>query len=301
MDSYLTWVGGKKALREEIVKRFPQNYEKYIEVFGGAAWVLFHKKPTPFEVYNDANENLYCLHNAVKFHPLELIKELGFFNLNSRQLFNEMFVLMKNNWQMNYNYIESELKIASEHFDNIQLKQLELLYRKAQENEEIAKAAMFYKLIRQSYAAGGRSFSCQPVNLRSTFMNIQMASRRLEKVIIENKDFEALIRHYDDIGALFYCDPPYYETEKLYDVSFPKEDHIRLRDTLCSIDGKFILSYNDCDYIRDLYKDFYVDAVERPNTIALRYDGKAVFKELIIANFDMAKAISEQNSQLTLF
>ena len=46
INSFMAWVGGKKALRDEILARFPRNYKRYIEVFGGAGWVLFHKKCT---------------------------------------------------------------------------------------------------------------------------------------------------------------------------------------------------------------------------------------------------------------
>ena len=50
----MSWIGGKKALRELIVSLFPIYYERYIEVFGGGGWVLFHKPPgNDFEVYND--------------------------------------------------------------------------------------------------------------------------------------------------------------------------------------------------------------------------------------------------------
>ena len=41
----MSWIGGKKALRELIVRLFPLYYERYIEVFGGGGWVLFHKPP----------------------------------------------------------------------------------------------------------------------------------------------------------------------------------------------------------------------------------------------------------------
>ena len=52
----MSWIGGKKALRNIILKRFPDDYKKYIEVFGGGGWVLFHKPPrNDFEVYNDFN------------------------------------------------------------------------------------------------------------------------------------------------------------------------------------------------------------------------------------------------------
>ncbi|RGG65808.1 DNA adenine methylase, partial [Ruminococcus sp. AF17-6LB] len=52
----MSWVGGKKALRDDVLARFPPYYERYIEVFGGAGWVLFRKPPgMDFEVYNDFN------------------------------------------------------------------------------------------------------------------------------------------------------------------------------------------------------------------------------------------------------
>ena len=53
MDSFISWIGGKRVLRKRILEEFPEKYERYIEVFGGAAWVLFAKGKTAFEVYND--------------------------------------------------------------------------------------------------------------------------------------------------------------------------------------------------------------------------------------------------------
>lgn len=99
-------------------------------------------------------------------------------------------------------------------------------------------------------------------------------------VVIEHKDFENLIKVYDRPNALFYCDPPYHNTEKYYDVAFGEADHIRLRDTLAAIKGKFLLSYNDDEFIRELYRDFKIEAVERQNNLA---SGK--FRELIITNY----------------
>lgn len=83
----MAWVGGKKALREEVLARFPLYYERYIEVFGGGGWVLFHKPPgTDFEVYNDLNGNLAALYRAVRDHPRELQERLRYV-LNSREDF----------------------------------------------------------------------------------------------------------------------------------------------------------------------------------------------------------------------
>ena len=73
----MSWIGGKKALRDEIIARFPLDYKRYIEVFGGGGWVLFYKNPgRDFEVYNDFNPNLANLYRCVRDHPKELIAEL---------------------------------------------------------------------------------------------------------------------------------------------------------------------------------------------------------------------------------
>ena len=78
MNSFMSWVGGKKALRDEIIARFPSSYERYIEVFGGGGWVLFHKEPGKFEVYNDFNPNLANLFRCVRDTPDELVDELRY-------------------------------------------------------------------------------------------------------------------------------------------------------------------------------------------------------------------------------
>lgn len=45
MNSFIPWIGGKKLLRKEILSRFPKEQpSRYIEVFGGAGWVLFAKE-----------------------------------------------------------------------------------------------------------------------------------------------------------------------------------------------------------------------------------------------------------------
>ena len=66
----------------------------------------------------------------------------------------------------------------------------------------------------------------------------------------------------------------------LLHAEFLNSDHERLNNCLKGIKGKFILSYNDDEYIRDLYRDFDITAVERQNNLS-----KGSFKELIIKNY----------------
>ena len=111
---------------------------------------------------------------------------------------------------------------------------------------------------------------------------IKAVSERLYEsgVVIENKDFGDLIKVYDRDSSFFYCDPPYYKTEKYYDVVFSEADHERLRKCLGGIRGKFLLSYNDCEYIRELYRGFVIEEVERSNNLT---SGR--YRELIIRNY----------------
>ena len=149
---------------------------------------------------------------------------------------------------------------------------------------DVKRAAAFYKIIRYSYGSGCTSYGCQPFDIRKTFTIIWEANRRLKDTVIENKDFEALIRQYDRPNAFFYCDPPYYDAEKYYPDKFQPEDHVRLRDTLSRIKGKFILSYNDCQEIRDLYAGYDLIEVDRQDNLVTKTNPRR-YRELIIKNY----------------
>lgn len=271
MNSFMSWIGGKKSLRDAVLARFPPYYERYIEVFGGAGWVLFHKPPgNDIEVWNDWNSNLANLYRCVRDKPNKLRHRLRYV-LNSREDFN---------------------RIANLHKNGV----FPRLY-------DVDRASKFYQLIRYSYASGLESFGAQPHSIWSDFPQIDMASRRLQKVVVENKDFEKLIRQYDRPVSFFYCDPPYFATEDYYkDVGFSKKDHIRLRDTLISCEGKFLVSYNDCPEIRELWNkpNIQIEEISRINNLAQRYEGGSQFAELLISNYDTSER-AKMTSQLSFF
>lgn len=243
MKSFIPWIGGKSLLAKKIVEQFPDDINRYIEVFGGGGSVLFYKENhAKLEVYNDRNSDLVNLFRCVKYHRAELQREIsGYFN--SREIFDE---------------IKEKMKISG--FTDIQ------------------RAAMFYVQIKISYGSDTRTFGCNRKSLSSDYL--EQVEKRLERVVIENKDFENLIKVYDRPKALFYCDPPYHKTERLYDIVFTEADHERLKAILSQIKGRFILSYNDDEYIRELYKNYEIIPVERQNNLS-----RGTYKELIIKNF----------------
>lgn len=269
INSFMAWVGGKKALRDEILARFPRNYKRYIEVFGGAGWVLFHKPPgNDFEVFNDFNGNLVNLYRCVREQPDALRNELRYM-LNSR---------------LDFEYMKGMLHSQAVLPD-------------------VRRAAYYYALIRYSYATGTSTFGSQPHAMWNNFPLIESAAGRLQKVVIENKDCVKLIRQYDRPESFFYCDPPYYNADQYYEaVSSDGFDHAGLADALLGIKGKFLLSYNDCPEIRALYDrpGIVVEGISRLSNIAQRYENGKQYPELLISNYDTTE-LARSCVQLTLF
>ena len=206
-------------------------------------------------MFNDQNLNLVNLYRCVKDRPEELVAELEF-SLNTRA----DFTVLKE--QMKAPFVLVDVK----------------------------RAAAFYQLIRYSYASGLKSFGGVPHSIWNDFPAIRECCGRLQRVVVENKDFEDLIRVYDRQDMLFFCDPPYYDAEGYYKgVSFSKNDHERLANTLMSISGLYILSYNDCPEIISLYSKpgIMIESVSRLSNIAQRYEGGKMYAELLIANYDL--------------
>jgi DNA adenine methylase len=260
MDSF-GWMGGKKLLRTHIAKLIPADITFYIEVFGGAAWVLLYKdRWARHEVYNDLDNRLVNLFMQIKWHPDELIREFEDM-LNSRS----MFLQIKNNKGIT----------------------------------EIQKAARFLFLLKNSFGSLGSHFGTSKksggaaLGGRNHLINrLKKINQRFDKVVIENKSYEDLIKLYDEQTNFFYCDPPYYHG-KTYDNS-KDFNHEVLRDILSNIKGRFLLSYDNCPEIKKLYKDFRMIELSRTKGINRKY-GKSDYQELLIMNYDI-----DANKQIDL-
>jgi len=84
---------------------------------------------------------------------------------------------------------------------------------------------------------------------------------------VGNKSFEDVFEiHPKDF---FYLDPPYFlekdSDNKMFTGIYPMRnipvhhdsfDHVKLRDLLLKHEGDFVLSYNNCETIREMYSDF---------------------------------------------
>jgi len=124
----------------------------------------------------------------------------------------------------------------------------------------------------QLYQGG---FSLEASKKRFTKSSIdRLKSLDLSKVQIYNKDFEEFLSDnvIHDTNTLIFLDPPYYleKGSKLYGNKGDMHEsfnHKKLFDLLSSNTSqlnnkKWLMTYNNCDYIKDLYKNYIIIEVD---------------------------------------
>ena len=251
MNSCLSYLGGKSLLAKKIIPRMPEHM-CYCEVFAGAAWMLFKKEASKVEIINDINNELVTLYRVVKEHLDEFVRYFRY------------------------------ILIARGEFDRFMAENPESL-------TDIQRAVRFFYLLKTGF--GSRiykpsftvSTKTRPrINLLRLEEVLSKTHLRLSTVTIENLPYQKFIERYDRPHTFFYVDPPYYGCEDYYGKGiFYQDDFAKLRDLLASIKGKFIMSINNVDEIRQLYRGFTIEEVET----AYHVSNKKRVIELLIRNY----------------
>jgi DNA adenine methylase len=204
------------------------DHNRYIEPFCGSAAVFFNKNPVKAEVLNDIDGNIVHFFKILREKPEAIIRYL------EKQPYSfEDYVRIKKS------YYSSDFP-----------------------QDDVQRAAEFY-FLRYSQFGGGLSpnngFARRRKSLKSiakafknSIQNLDKIAHRLKDAMIEAREFQWVLNYYDHQDALFYCDPPYRDTEHQYPTKMM--DHNRLLDLLAGLEGKFILSYDheieDTDFFR---------------------------------------------------
>lgn len=94
-----------------------------------------------------------------------------------------------------------------------------------------------------------------------------------------------VIKRYDRETTFFFCDPPYLDVTG-YGKTFNEGNHIKLRDALSNIKGKFLLSINDHQTIRELYKEFKIIEMSVPYSVSRERKARKGYAELLITNYE---------------
>jgi len=246
LSSPIRYFGSKGTFQNEILNRFPTDYDTYVEAYGGGASILFGIEDIkPVEIYNDIEENVYSLMKVLQDPKLfEEFKRLCDLTYHSRQLNEEYKKRLR----------ESDLSM-------------------------IDRAFMFFYITRTSFnGLGGysnplvvrRNMSKGVSDYLSAIDRLEEYHQRLSRVQIENIDGVKLLKKHNKENVFCYLDPPYAletRTGARYKCDFTNEQQTELVDFLLETKQKVLLSGYRCEEYKRLenwiVEDFEVKVTKK--------------------------------------
>lgn len=220
----------------------------YVEVFFGGGAVFFAKEPSPHEVINDINQHLVAFMRNARLHLDALLDEMDLV-LNSRQEFDD--------------------------------------FGKQEGFTEIQRAARWFIRHRLSFGGMGSTFAITRTHSLPSraqrLIAIRSMSRRLDRTTIENRSWEKILDLYDFNEAFFFLDPPYLDSGGAAYAGWSEHELQRFTDRVKRLQGAWMITFQDCEQIRDLMTGYKLKAVTRANGIGNNAGHRGrVYREVII-------------------
>lgn len=215
------WFGGKGNLKHKLLPLIPYA-NSYVEPFGGGGSILFARRPSPIEMYNDLDGRLVNLFRVLQ-------------NREQREALEDRLA-----WTL---YARAELQLAQE---------------EQHSDDPVAAAWGFFVRMNMGFGADplGRSgwsyskictdrLSQGTTNINNKRPLIPEWARRLYTVQVECKPALQVIETMDHAGCVFFVDPPYVsDTRKSggYVHEMDNTEHERLISQLLTVQGAVVLS-----------------------------------------------------------
>jgi DNA adenine methylase len=251
MHGPLAYIGGKRAIANQIIEVFPKH-TAYVEPFAGGAQVFFRKEPSKVEVLNDLDGEMVNFFRVCQQHYEELLRYMR-------------FMIVSRKWH--------ELLKAT---DPVTL-------------TDVQRAARHMYLLKNSYAGLIRNLNYKVnvahapgLNLERLPEIIEETHKRLARVQLECLPYERVLERFDRSWTLFYLDPPYFGL-KLYRHNLTTADFEKMAERLEGLKAKFVLSLNDVPEVRRIFKAFKFREIELFYT-AQQTAGRR-YREVLITNF----------------
>lgn len=236
----ISYIGGKSRISKFIIPFIPKDIETFVESFSGMFWVFFsmdldkysNLKTVVYNDFNGLNSNLFrcskeydklwdelskypCQMEGIENTPIEYSE---MFKKFQKEIFDPNFIVGD---EPNFDIAAKYTYVLTQIFSG---------------SKPESANYMDYK----------GKYRCKYLIFMDKLKNLKFRKHFDKITFIENMDFEKVIKKYDSETTYFYCDPPYYLTEKYYsNHDFGLNDHQRLAITLQNIKGKFSLSYYD--------------------------------------------------------
>lgn len=261
ITSPLRYAGGKSKAIGLILDNLPKLKEKKIisPFFGGGSFELCLSQTLGIEVIGyDIFGMLTNFWNILIHHKNEFITELEKFNIDADEFTKNRHILLA-------------------HWDKIKPDTLEYKTKKVVvltdeektmlDNNNILQAVYYYYNMTLSY---GPMFLGWPSSVEINKDKFSRRIKKLKSLHLKNLqvncgDFEDVIKSHPN--DFLFLDPPYYlgEDSKMFKGMYPNCNfaihhndfhHNRMCELLKQHKGGFFITYNNCDTIREIYKDY---------------------------------------------
>jgi len=252
----LRYPGGKSKLLSHITPHITEQIEQnenilnYCEPFIGSGAVTYNilKKKNHIKkiILNDKDYTLSCLWNSILFDFEELEEKILHYQPSVVDFFHFKEVLTR-----------SEESLLEENKVDLSLKKLAIHQMSYSGLGVRAGGPIGGKKQKSSYNISCRwspkSIIKKFTRLRRTLLEYQISSNKVYCM-----DYKKIIKKANE-HTIMYLDPPYYlKGRDMYACSFNDKDHEELAQALFHTKSKWILSYDDCEEIKDLYKWTYI-------------------------------------------
>jgi len=287
IKSPLRYPGGKSRAIKIIAPLVPQ-FDEFREPFlGGGSVFVYLKQKYPKRKFwvNDIYPNLFHFWNQ------------------SQQNVNRLIVQIQK-WKDEFS--NNNNRLTKSEFDGKKLHRY--LIDNIDKFDDEKKAAAFFVFNRITFSGTSESggFSKAAFEKRFTQSSIERVkalSTILDNTTITNFDYQKVLEAGGK-NVFIFLDPPYFSATKsaLYGKNgnlHKSFDHERFAEVLKNVNHKWLITYDDSKYIRDLFS--FANINEWNLTYGMRNVGKngnQNGKELFISNYSIVKAASGTQTNL---
>jgi DNA adenine methylase len=257
MNGFFRYPGGKSKIKNHILTRL-KSCSDYIEpFFGGGSiglnYLINNKEIKSFHI-NDFDFGIYAIWRTISNRP-DLLKNkvLNFQpNINSYYKYkNDLLINRKS---------DSDVVVANIAFKKLAIHQISYsgLGVKSGGPQGGEEQSSNYKID----CRWSPKYICEKID------EIHNMFKKVTNLKITYDSYQDILKNCS-LDSAIYLDPPYYKKgNDLYQFGFSHQQHIELSEILKSTDNKnWVLSYDDCEEIRNLYSWAKISEIENINTI----------------------------------
>lgn len=259
--SPLRYAGGKSKAIGLILENLPKLKEKKIvsPFFGGGSVELCLSQILGIHVIGYDVFGMLCnFWNVLIYHKDEFIRQLSTFKITIDEFTYNRHILL-NYW--------NKIKPSDLVYKTKQIVELHPLDLVRLDDDPIQQATYYYYNMTLSY---GPMFLGWP---SSNELNDHKFKRRIDKLErmtfsnlqVQCSSFERVLM--DHVNDFLFLDPPYYleGDSKMFKGMYPNcnfaihhnsFDHVKLADMLKQHRGGFLMTYNNCSVIREMYSEY---------------------------------------------